>query len=209
MGNSLTTDLGLLGVRLVTGGLLAGHGAQKLFGSFGGHGMKGTAGWLESIGMKPGGLWAAMAGASEFGGGLLTAAGLLSPVGPITMLAPMAMATRTVHADKPIWSTAGGPELPVINMAVATGLVMSGPGRFSVDSLLGVKLPFWLVAIVSVATAAGVYVGLSSREQPQASEEAAPAGDADAAPAGTETGTGTSGAEHPAGLNGATVSSRV
>src|SRR5687767_13895981 len=61
-------DLGLLGLRLTAGGLLAGHGAQKLFGKFGGYGLEGTAGWLESIGLRPGKPWATLAGASEFGG---------------------------------------------------------------------------------------------------------------------------------------------
>jgi len=55
-------DLGLLALRLTTGGLMAGHGAQKLFGSFGGHGLSGTAGFLESLGLKPGKQWAALAG---------------------------------------------------------------------------------------------------------------------------------------------------
>jgi len=77
------SDLGLLLLRVVSGGLLAGHGAQKLFGWFGGHGPGGTARFLESIGVKPGHRWAFAAGASEFGSGLLTALGFLWPIGPI------------------------------------------------------------------------------------------------------------------------------
>src|SRR3954462_11271789 len=97
------TDLGLLALRLSAGGLMAGHGAQKLFGSFGGHGLAGTAGFLESIGLKPGKQWAALAGAGEFGSGLFTALGLGAPIGPIAMYGPMIMAAATVHAGKPIW----------------------------------------------------------------------------------------------------------
>src|SRR5690242_10531463 len=108
-----TTDLGLLTLRLTAGGLMAGHGAQKLFGSFGGHGLAGTAGFLGSLGLKPGKPWAVIAGASEFGSGLLTALGLFSPIGPIAMCAPMIMASATVHAGKPIWTTSGGAELPL------------------------------------------------------------------------------------------------
>ena len=86
-------DLALFIIRLATGGLLAGHGAQKLFGSFGGHGLQGTAGWLESTGLKPGKAWALMAGSGEFGGGLLTLLGLGGPISSIATLSTMAMAT--------------------------------------------------------------------------------------------------------------------
>src|ERR687889_474144 len=72
------TSIALLILRVTVGGLLAGHGAQKLFGSFGGHGVEGTAGWLESMNLKPGRQWALMAGLSEFGGGVLTALGALN-----------------------------------------------------------------------------------------------------------------------------------
>ena len=77
------TDLALLLLRVVTGGLLVGHGAQKLFGSFGGNGLDGTGQWLESLGLRPGKLWAGGAGLSEFLGGLLTLLGLGGPIGSI------------------------------------------------------------------------------------------------------------------------------
>lgn len=120
-------DLGLLALRLTAGGLIAGHGAQKLFGVFGGYGLEGTAGWIESMGLKPGKTWAQLAGASEFGSGLLTALGFLGPLGPISTLAPMTIAWATVHAGKPIWVTSGGAELPLTNMAIATALAPPYP----------------------------------------------------------------------------------
>jgi putative oxidoreductase len=165
-GNGFLTDVGLLAMRLVVGGLMAGHGAQKLFGAFKGPGLQGSAGWLESLGLKPGDRWAVLAGGSEFAGGALTAAGLLSPIGPVTMMAPMSMATGTVHAGKPIWVTAGGAELPAVNMAVATGLLLSGPGRFSLDHIFGMRTPKPVTLLVMLATGAGVYVGLKSRQAP-------------------------------------------
>ena len=64
-------DFGFLILRVVVGGLLAGHGAQKLFGAFGGPGLNGASGWMESMGLRPGRLWAGMAGGGEFGGGVL------------------------------------------------------------------------------------------------------------------------------------------
>src|SRR5262245_60575829 len=77
------TDLALLMLRVVTGGLLLGHGAQKLFGSFGGSGLGGTSAWMESMGLRPGALWALLAGLGELGGGLMTVLGLGGPLGSI------------------------------------------------------------------------------------------------------------------------------
>ena len=172
-------DIGLLVLRVVTGGLLAGHGSQKLFAWFGGHGPRGTAAWLESIGMKPGDKWALAAGGSEFVGGLLTALGFLWPLGPITAMAPMGMAAGTVHWGKPIWATKGGAELPVTNLAVVTSLVMTGPGRISVDRLLRVRMPWQLTAVTGLGVVGGVALGLyNSRKhhpEPAAEPEAASA----------------------------------
>src|SRR6266568_3724132 len=90
---STMRDTGLLVLRLITGRLIAGHGAQKLFGWFGGSGLKGTAAIFESIGLKPGTPWAIAASASEFGGGVLTALGFLHPLGPMGTMGVMVMAT--------------------------------------------------------------------------------------------------------------------
>ncbi len=179
-------DLGLLVLRLVTGGLLAGHGSQKLFGWFGGYGLAGTAGWLESLGLRPGRLWARAAGGGEFGGGMLTALGLFHPLGPIIMMAPMVTAVRRAHWGKPIWVTEGGAELPVTNLAVATSLLLAGPGRLSLDRLLGIRLPSWVVGVAAGATAAGVAMAVI--EQPatpegQAAAEQAPGQTATTTPA--------------------------
>jgi putative oxidoreductase len=163
---STSDDLGLFLLRFTAGGLMAGHGAQKLFGSFGGHGIKGTAGFLESLGLKPGEQWAAVAGASELSSGLLTMLGLLHPIGPLAMFGPMIMAWATSHAGKPIWVTSGGAELPLMYLNNALALAFTGPGRFSLDKALGIKVPTWLVALSALGVAAGVTAGLLSREQP-------------------------------------------
>jgi putative oxidoreductase len=152
-------DLALLILRLTLGALLTGHGFQKLSRRFGGGGLAGTAAWLDSIGLRPGQRWAPLAAGTEFGGGLLTLLGFLNPLGPLGIVSAMTMATATVHWGRPIWVAAGGAELPVTNMAIASALALAGPGRCSLDAALGIRLPRWLfplgmVAIVTVAVLA-------------------------------------------------------
>lgn len=149
-------DLGVLALRLTMGGLLAGHGAQKLFGSFEGPGLEGTAGWLESMGFKPGDKWAMMAGGSEFGGGMLTALGFMHPLGPIATVGAMGVGARHAHRGKPIWVTSGGAELPVTNMAIAVALSMVGPGRYSLDHMLGIRVPAGLRFLAAGAVVLGI-----------------------------------------------------
>jgi putative oxidoreductase len=151
------TDLARLLVRLVVGGLLAGHGAQKLFGWFEGPGREGTEGFMESLELRPAKQWALLAGLSEFGGGLLMAFGALSPLGPLGVIGSMTMATTKVHWGKPIWVTSGGAELPITNMAAAGALALVGPGRFSIDHALGIRLPWWvgILGLLGIAVTVG------------------------------------------------------
>lgn len=160
------SNIGLLLLRATAGGLLAGHGAQKLFGWFGGFGLKGTAGWLESMGLKPGHLWATGASASEFGGGVLTTLGLFHPIGPIATLGSMSMAVAKAHWGKPIWVTEGGAELPVTNMAVALALALNGPGPYSLDHVFGIRVPRTIVALVLAVEAGITVMGIVSRPTP-------------------------------------------
>ncbi|MGK4005493.1 DoxX family protein [Sorangium sp. So ce1036] len=164
---SSLADVGLLVLRATAGGLLAGHGAQKLLGWFGGHGFDGTAMWLESMGMRPARVWAALGGLAELGGGLLTSLGFLGPAGPLGILASMGMATAKVHWHKPIWVTSGGAELPVTNMAIATALILTGPGRLSLDEALDLDVPRWLALPGLAAVGVGLGLGLAT-SQPEA-----------------------------------------
>lgn len=154
-------DLGLLLLRLVTGPLLIGHGAQKLFGWFGGYGLKGTSGFMESVGLKPGGIWGFLAGFSEFSSGLLMTLGFLHPLGSVLAMGPMGMAMSKVHWGKPIWGAEGGGELPVTNMAVAATIVLTGPGKLSMDNLFGIRIPWPVAVLVGIATAAGIGIGVA------------------------------------------------
>jgi putative oxidoreductase len=121
-------DEGLLIIRLVLGLILAAHGAQKLFGIFGGHGIKGTGQWLESIGIKPGAFFAFLTGLGEFGGGLLIAAGVYTKVCAILIIFIMLVAIFTVHWKNGLWNGANGYEYNLLIIAVSIGLYLTGPG---------------------------------------------------------------------------------
>ncbi|WP_127586435.1 DoxX family protein [Paenibacillus koleovorans] len=127
---------GLLIIRLVIGLTFFGHGAQKLFGWFGGYGPKGTGGFLESIGIRPGVFMAVMAGLLEAGGGLLFAAGLLTPAASAMIVLAMLVAIVKVHGKNGFWVTSGGIEYNVILIAAAVGVAFSGAGTYSLDHLL-------------------------------------------------------------------------
>jgi putative oxidoreductase len=163
------SSLAVLILRFVLGGLLAGHGAQKLFGWFGGPGLQGTSEMVESIDLQPARPWAVAAGLSEFGGGVLMILGLLNPVGPLGAIGSMVMASVKVHAGKPIWVTEGGAELPVTNMAIATALMLNGPGKYSLDRALGIRWPRELVAILGLVIVA-LTVAIATRDAPPPQE---------------------------------------
>lgn len=164
-------DLALLVLRGAVGGLLAGHGAQKLFGAFEGPGLQGTAGMVESMGLRPSKYWAMVAGGSEFAGGLLTAVGLGGGLGPVTIFGPMGTAIGTAHWGKPIWVSKGGAELPVVNVAVATALILTGPGRFSLDEVLGIEVPRPLIGLALAGTLAGVAYSISRHRMKRREQE--------------------------------------
>lgn len=119
--------VGLLIARVIFGSYLAVHGAQKLFGSFKGHGPATTAGFFEKIGLRPGKPMAYLAGGSELVGGVLTATGVADPLGPVILAGTMAVASTT-HREKGPLAQDGGFELPLTNMAMAIALMSSGSG---------------------------------------------------------------------------------
>jgi putative oxidoreductase len=124
-------DLGLLIIRLVIGITFIGHGAQKLFGWFGGYGPKGTGGWLESIGIKPGVLMAVLVGLFELVGGLLFASGVFLPVGAALIVVTMIGAILKVHGSNGYWVDKGGIEYPFVLIAVVVGIALIGAGSYS------------------------------------------------------------------------------
>jgi putative oxidoreductase len=130
-------DTGLLLLRVVLGLTLAAHGGQKLFGWFGGHGIEGTSGWLESMGFRPARLQAIITGLAEFGGGLLVALGLLTSLGALALAGVMVVAVVTVHWSKGFFATGGGYEFNLLIWGAAIALAFTGPGTYSVDHAIG------------------------------------------------------------------------
>jgi putative oxidoreductase len=129
---TLGADLGLLLLRLTVGLLLAGHGAQKLFGLFGGGGISGTGRYFASLGYHPGDVWAGVAGTSEFLGGLGLALGLFTPLAAAALVGVMINA-MIVGAPDGLWVADGGIEYPVCVAVVALSVAAIGPGRLALD----------------------------------------------------------------------------
>jgi putative oxidoreductase len=146
-------DVILLGTRLVLGAYLSVHGAQKLFGAFGGPGLERTGAGFDRIGLRPGRPMAALAGATELGGGLLTAAGAADPAGPLAIMGAMTVASVTHRASGPLAANRGF-ELPLTNLAAAAALAASGPGRLRLTAPLSRRLTA-AVAVGGALLAAG------------------------------------------------------
>ena len=125
-----------LPVRLAAGIIFAAHGAQKLFGWFGGYGLEGTGGWMASIGLEPGILMAALAGSAEFFGGLLLIAGLLVRPTALVLAFTMLIAIFTVHIDNGLFMSNNGYEFGLALLAISVGLVIRGGGSISLDRVL-------------------------------------------------------------------------
>ena len=129
---------GLLIGRLVVGLGMAAHGAQKLFGWFGGKGPSGTATYFESLGYEPGRPFAVLAGTGEFTSGLLVALGLFGPVGPGLMLSVMLVA-MTQKRHHGFFAMNDGLELPLLYAAAAVALAFTGYGQYALDAALGLE----------------------------------------------------------------------
>ena len=152
--------IGKLMLRATIGGYFFGHGMQKLTGWFGGHGPDGTGEFFEQVGLRPGRENALLAGAAEAGGGSLLVLGLFTPAAVSALTGVMTNAIRHVHGKNGLWNTDGGVELPVVILAALAALADSGPGRYSLDESLGIRLrgPLVTALAMGAGAAGGVYV---------------------------------------------------
>jgi putative oxidoreductase len=173
--------VGAAAIRAVVGPLFIGHGTQKLFGWFGGHGIEGTGGYFESLGLKPGARHAKAAGVAEALGGLLLTLGFLTPVAATLVSGTMITAIRKAHAHNGPWVTNGGYEYNLTLLASMMAIADSGPGPLSVDSALfgeHLKGPQWALLQLGAATVGSFLTEMS------------PLSEAESGPAESEAGAG-------------------
>jgi putative oxidoreductase len=135
----MSSDFGLLALRVAVGLVFLGHGAQKAFGSFGGPGFAGMSGFIGSMGFRPARVWTALAVSGELLAGVLLVLGLLLPVAAAFVVATMAVAVAKVHGPKGFFVQNGGYEYNLILAIAALALAATGPGAYSLDHLLGVS----------------------------------------------------------------------
>jgi putative oxidoreductase len=166
-------NLGRLITRVAIGGLFAGHGAQKLFGWFGGGGIDGTAETMDKLELRPGRRHATAAGLSEALGGTLLALGAFTPLAASMITGTMLTAIRKVHLPNGPWNTQGGYEYNVALIAAALAIVDCGPGAPSVDRALGIEAKgnWWTLASLAAGAAGSTLVIEAGRRA--AAEEAA------------------------------------
>ena len=158
-------EIGLLALRVVVGLTFAAHGAQTLFGAFGGQGLDRTARFFEQIGLRPGKLNAWLGGGAELLGGLLIAVGLLTPVASAVLIGDMTAAVLTVHLRNGFFDVRGGFEYNLVLVAAVFALAGIGAGAFSVDDALAIDLSGagWGLAALGAGLLGGVGAVLSGR----------------------------------------------
>jgi len=156
-----TAATGLLVARIVLGLLMTAHGSQKLFGWFGGHGLAATGGMFESLGFRPGKMFATVAAATEVASGILVVLGLLGPIGPALMISVMIVAGASVHLRNGLFAMSNGIEVPLLYATGAAALALTGPGAYSLDAALGLgNLSSPVVACIALAV--GILGGLGN-----------------------------------------------
>jgi putative oxidoreductase len=167
-------DLALLVLRVVIGGVVIPHGLLK-FGLVGqGGSIAGVAGWFNSIGLRPGLFWAYGAALAEAGGGLLTVLGLGGPIGPGVVAGDLIVVMVVAHWSQGFWAGGGkvGWEFPLPIAAGALAIALIGNGGWSLDRLLGLSYPDWLVPVwlVLVAVGTALALGVRAMQQPKAAK---------------------------------------
>jgi putative oxidoreductase len=170
--------IGRLLLRITVGSLFIGHGTQKLFGWFSGHGLEATSQSFERLGMRPGRRNAIGAGLAEAGGGAGLVLGLATPLSASALIGTMLTAINRVHLKNGPWITSGGYEYNLVMIAAAVALAELGPGELSLDAALGRERsgPGWALAALILGGAGALGVHLLAESQPPPQEEASEEG---------------------------------
>jgi putative oxidoreductase len=165
-------DIALLLLRVVIGGVVIPHGLLKLGLVGTGGSIAGVAGWFNSLGLRPGRFWALAAVGAEAGGGLLTVLGLGGPIGPGALAADLVVVLIVAHWNQGFWAGGGkvGWEFPLPLAAGALAIAFAGNGAWSLDRLLGLVYPDWLLPawLLLMAVGAAVALGVRSMQAPKA-----------------------------------------
>jgi putative oxidoreductase len=156
-----TVSAGLLLLRIVLGLVMAAHGAQKLFGWFGGYGLSKTGEFFAHLGFQPGRAFSAAASTAEVLSGLLVALGFLGPIGPALMLSVMIVAAIAVHWEHGLFASNNGIEVPLLYATAAATLALTGFGAYSVDARLGIA-GRWTASATWATLGIGVLAGLAN-----------------------------------------------
>lgn len=169
--------LGLFVLRVVVGGLFIGHGSQKLFGFFGGHGLQGTGALFDSLGFRPGRSMALAAGLGELIGGGLFACGLLTPLAAVLLIGVMVPAIGAVHWRNGLWASDGGFEYNLVLVSVTFAVTSIGAGKWSLDHVLGLHSAgvSWALAALIIGALVGAAGIAARRPGAQGSTEPRPA----------------------------------
>lgn len=169
-------DLGLLALRVAIGGALVAHGAQKLFGWFGGAGLERTGATFQRLGFRPGKLNAIAAGLGEAGGGALLAVGLATPGASAAVAGTMIVAS-SMHVDKGFFNSKGGFEYPAVLGWSAAALALTGPGTLSLDHALGHRVNrSWMRYLALAAVAPAAFAVIARRRRAVAATAASQPG---------------------------------
>jgi putative oxidoreductase len=167
-------DSGVLILRIFVGMVVIAHGLQK-FGFLGGYGIAGTAGWLESIGFKPGRFWVWIVALAEVGGGSLLVIGLGGPIGPGLVFADLAVASIGFHGPNGFWNANNGWSWVSVIMAASLSIALTEFGAYSIDAAGGLTYPDWLLPAWLVAVALVAAVALVIQRSQSAAARAAEA----------------------------------
>ena len=165
-------DIGLLILRAVIGGLFIGHGTQKLFGWFGGGGVRGTGQMFSSLGYPRARQMAVLAGATEAGAGAMFALGFATPLAAAGLIGVMINAIVAVHGKNGLWITKGGFEYNLVLITAALAVAWVGPGRIAIDHLIGWYPPRAVAGAFALGLGAMGAFAIVSMRSPQPAQQA-------------------------------------